>query len=271
MTPDKVAVELRVKVKLTQDKTFGELITSFFENFSLENSLTISDSEADLTLVFTEPPMEIIKAIGTYENIELSYTVHHSGDNAPECEFSADMSNLSSANEAPEAPEAPEATEVLEAMEPPDDNCDLQAETQPTKLMRHTRAASIDLAINLPELKEFAENAESFDGFLISIEEWLEINKYQQFFESLAEASIHVTKISWKNLDVTLESNGITYSHTEKAYLVRKVADKLQSRLVSILPLLSAIAHYYKNFSFKDDSSSRGEEAANTEEVTVFE
>lgn len=254
-----VAVELRVKVKLNQEKNFEPLITSFFQNFNPENSLTISGSESDLTLVFTEPPMEIIKAIGTYENIELSYTGQHPKDNTSGCDTTSDTSNLSSANEAPEA------------METPDDNCDLQAGAQPTKLIRHTRAVSIDLAINLPELKEFAENAESFDGFLISIEEWLEINKYQQLFERLAEASSQVSKISWKNLDVTLGSNGITYSHTEKAYLVRKVADKLQSRSVSILPLLSAIAHYYKNFSFKDDPSSSEEKTANAEETTTAE
>lgn len=259
LTPDTVAVELRVKVKLTQGKTFEPLITSFFQNFNPENSLTISGSEADLTLIFTEPPMEIIKAIGTYESIGLSYSGQHSGDNTPECATTCDSPKTSPPTEATEATEVAEYT------------YDGQVEAQSTDSIRHTRAASIDLAINLPELKEFAEKAESFDDFLLSIEEWLEINKYQQLFESLAEASTQVSKISWKELDNALISNGVTYSHTEKAYLVRKVADKLQSRLVSILPLLSAIAYYYKNFSFKTDSTSNKEETVIAEEPKVAE
>lgn len=247
-----VAVELRVKVKLNQEKNFEPLITSFFQNFNPENSLTISGSESDLTLVFTEPPMEIIKAIGTYENIELSYTGQHPEDNTSGCDTTSDTSNLSSAKETNA------------------ENSKPQVETQPTKPIRRTRASVVDSAINIPALKNIAKETESFDGFLLAIEEWLEINRHQKVFEDFALASIQVSKVSWVNIDAALASKGITYSIASKSYLVKKVYNKLNTTYsVSLLSLLAAIAYYYRNSSFKDDSVSSEEKTANAEETTT--
>ncbi len=246
-TANTMATELRVKVELTQGKTFEPLITSFFENFNLENSLTISGSKADLILVFTEPPMEIIKVISTYESIEMSYHGQIPGDKTSQCNTITDSKMLSTAEETTDE------------------------DSKPTKHVRHTRASSIDSAINIPEIKNMAKEAESFDSFLLAIEVWLDIGRYQPLFESFALASTQVSKVSWVNLRADLQNKGIPFKDSSILYLRKRAAKKLKAYSVSLLSLLSAIAYYYKNSFFIDDSLSTKEEIASADESSSVE
>ena len=61
------------KVKFRNGKNAESLIKAFFKNFNPESSIVVKGMEARMEIIFREPPMLIIDAIGHCEVIELNY------------------------------------------------------------------------------------------------------------------------------------------------------------------------------------------------------
>ncbi len=120
--------------------------------------------------------------------------------------------------------------------------------------------------INIPELKEIAEKATSFDNFAELIAKWLEMDKRQEFFKNLIIVSADVDKITWKELEKALKNNNIAYTQWDKIWSGQQVSEKLKEKSVTMLPLLNAIVEY-KGYSFKQ-KEEQSEKEKSTEQST---
>ena len=120
--------------------------------------------------------------------------------------------------------------------------------------------------INIPELKEIAEKATSFENFAELIAKWLEMDKRQEFFKNLIILSADVDKITWKELEKALKNNNIAYTQWDKIWSGQQVSEKLKEKSVTMLPLLNAIIEY-KGYSFKQ-KEEQSEKENSAEQAT---
>ena len=120
--------------------------------------------------------------------------------------------------------------------------------------------------ISIPELKEIAKKATSFDDFAELVAKWLEMDKRQEFFKNLIIVSADVDKITWKELEKALKNNNIAYTQWDKIWSGQQVSEKLKEKSVTMLPLLNAIVEY-KGYSFKQ-TEEQTEKENSTEQPT---
>ena len=252
------------KVKFKQEKNAEHLIRAFFQNFNPESSIVVRGKEAKLEIIFREPPMAIIDAINHCEIIELNY-----GKNLKEYEEDENVQVETEFNSEQESEES-ENSEQTEQKSEENENSEQTGKTRKkngrpvTKKKEPTKTES--KIINIPELKEIAKKATSFDNFAELIAKWLEMDKKQEFFKNLIIVSADVDKITWKELEKALKSKNIAYTQWDKNWSSQQVSKKLKEYSVTILPLLNAIVEY-KGYSFKQ-KEEQSEKENSTEQAT---
>ena len=295
------------KVKFRNEKNAECLIKAFFKNFNPESSIVVKGMEARMEIIFQEPPMLIIDAIGHCEVIELNYgknlkeykedkNVQVETEFDPKQESEEDVNSEQTEQESEEDVNSEqtereskeiESSEQTEQESEEDVNSEqIEQESKEienseqtekikkkngrptTKKNESTKTES--KIINIPELKEIAKKATSFDNFAELIAKWLEMDKRQEFFKNLIIVSADVDKIRWKELEEALKNNNIAYTQWNKVWSSRQVSEKLKEKSVTILPLLNAIAEY-KGYPFKqkEEQSKKGKSIEqSTERVT---
>ena len=241
--------KFRSKVNFKNEKNAGFLIKAFFQDFNEESSISIKGKEANMEIVFIEPPMSIIDALGYCEVIEFDYgksLKEHGEDEvgAPENPEKFEPETGGEGKTENLEPEAGEEGE-LENLEPETGEAE-----KPENLGTGKKRGKENPVLDIPELKEIAKKASSFENFVKLVAQWLEMDKRQEFFEKLEIAATEVEKLSWKELEKALKQKGIIYGAWDKIWCSKKVSEKLQKDSITILPLLNEIAQY-KEYPFK--------------------
>lgn len=278
------------KVKFKQEKNAEHLIRAFFQNFNPESSIVVRGKEAKLEIVFREPPMAIIDAINHCEVIELNY-----GKNLKEYEEDETVQVETELDSEQESKEIENSEQTEQESEESENSEHTKQESEEIKNSEQTEQESEENGnseqtgktrkkngrpvtkkkeptkteskiISIPELKEIAKKATSFDDFAELVAKWLEMDKRQEFFKNLIIVSADVDKITWKELEKALKNNNIAYTQWDKIWSGQQVSEKLKEKSVTMLPLLNAIVEY-KGYSFKQ-TEEQTEKENSTEQPT---
>ena len=291
------------KVKFKQERNAEHLIRAFFQNFNPESSIVVRGREAKLEIVFREPPMAIVDAINHCVVIELNYgknlKEYEEDENVQvETEFDYKQESEESENSEQteqESEESEDSEQTEQESEESENSEQTEQESEESEKFEQTEQESEETGnseqtgktrkkngrsatkkkkstkteskiINIPELKEIAKKATSFDNFAELIAKWLEMDKRQEFFKNLIIVSADVDKITWKELEKALKDNNIYYTQWDKIWSGQQVSEKLKENSVTMLPLLHAIVEY-KEYSFKQ-TEEYSEKENSTEQAT---
>ena len=249
------------KVKLERDKNAEHLVKAFFQNFNVESSIAIKGNEAKMKIVFEKTPMEIVDAISHCKIVEFNCGKEFKGyeeDESVQVESKMNTEQESKENEISE--------QVGQTFEENEDS----KRTGQAKKKQVTKLET--KPVNIPELKEIAKKATSFDNFADLIAKWMEIDeKRQSFFKNLIIVSADVDTITWKKLEEGLEKKKILCAEWDKIWARKQVSLKFN---ITMIPFLKAVVEY-KDYSFKqteeyDESTEQlAEEATgNIEEIS---
>ncbi len=148
----------------------------------------------------------------------------------------------------------PEEAEEKEALQPEAESAEAEEEETPQPKPKKKGRPKVvgPETVNIPYLKELAEKATSFEHFVKLVAEWLEMGKYQEFFENLGIAATQVSKMSWSELKKALARNKVCYTESTKIKTVKHVSEKIEKYNTTLLPFLGAIA-LYQNYSFASE------------------
>jgi len=254
------------KVKFKQEKNAEHLIRAFFKNFNSASSIVVRGKEANLEIVFREPPMEIIDAINHCEVIELIYGKNlkeYKEDETIKVETENDsvkgnveVENFEQVEQAVTESENSEQTEQ-KATENKNSK-----QTECSKKKRGRPSTEKVEQISIPELEEFAKKATSFEHFAKLVAEWLEMDKRQEFFTNLVIVSAEVEKITWKELKKALDGKNVFYTEWDKIWSGQQVSEKLKKYSATMLSFLN-VTRQYKEYSFKIEDKYSEEENSN--------
>lgn len=249
------------KVKLERDKNAEHLVKAFFQNFNVESSIAIKGNEAKMKIVFEKTPMEIVDAISHCKIVEFNCGKEFKGyeeDESVQVESKMNTEQESKENEIFE--------QVGQTFEENEDS----KRTGQAKKKQVTKLET--KPVNIPELKEIAKKATSFDDFAELIAKGLEKDqKKQSFLKNLIIVSADVDIITWKKLEAGLEKKKIYCKESDKNWARKQVSLNFN---ITMLPFLKAVVEY-KDYSFKqteeyDESTEQlAEEATrNIEEIS---
>ena len=232
--------KLWAKVKFKQEKNAEHLIRAFFQEFNPESSIVVRGIEAKLEIVFREPPIAIIDAINHCEIIELNY-----GKNLKEYEEEDDEN--ANGKEENDTEQEVVKSENSELTEQPKKK---RGRTSTKKVENTKEVKNEQTVINIPELKEIAEKATSFEHFAELVAEWLEMDKRKELFTNLVIVSAEVDKITWKEIEKALKCKNVLYTEWDKIWSGQQVSKKLKKYSVTLFTFLNA-TRQYKEYSFK--------------------
>lgn len=248
-------------MKLERDKNAEHLVKAFFQNFNVESSIAIKGNEAKMKIVFEKTPMEIVDAISHCKIVEFNCGKEFKGyeeDESVQVESKMNTEQESKENEIFE--------QVGQTFEENEDS----KRTGQAKKKQVTKLET--KPVNIPELKEIAKKATSFDDFAELIAKGLEKDqKKQSFLKNLIIVSADVDIITWKKLEAGLEKKKIYCKESDKNWARKQVSLNFN---ITMLPFLKAVVEY-KDYSFKqteeyDESTEQlAEEATrNIEEIS---
>ena len=104
------------------------------------------------------------------------------------------------------------------------------------------------------------------------VAEWLEMGKYQEFFENLVIAGTQVSKMCWMELKRVLARNKVNYVEFTKIQVVKHVSARIEAYDATFLPFLGAIALYNKHsFVNEQDEEEVSEAPVDADDEEVFE
>ena len=292
------------KVNFKQEKNAEHLIRAFFQEFNPESSIVVRGKEAKLEIVFREPPIAIIEAINHCEVIELNYgknlKEYAEDENANGKEENdtvqevAESENFEQTEQEVAEDENSEQTEQevtksenSEQTEQEVTESENSEQTEPevaksensklteqpkkkrgrpsTKKVETTKEVKNEqTVINIPELKEIAEKATSFEHFAELVAEWLEMDKRKELFTNLIIVSAEVDKITWKELEKSLKCKNVFYTQWDKIWSGQQVSEKLKKYSATLLTFLNA-TRQYKEYSFKKADEHFIKENSNTQ------
>lgn len=267
------------KVKFKQEKNAEHLIRAFFKNFNSASSIVVRGKEANLEIVFREPPMEIIDAINHCEVIELIYGKNlkeYKEDETIKVETENDsvkgnveVENFEQVEQEVTESENSEQTEQEVTESENSEQTEQKAtenknskQTECSKKKRGRPSTEKVEQISIPELEEFAKNATSFEHFAKLVAEWLEMDKRQEFFTNLVIVSAEVEKITWKELKKALDGKNVFYTEWDKIWSGQQVSEKLKKYSATMLSFLN-VTRQYKEYSFKMEDKPSTEENSN--------
>lgn len=237
-------MKLWAKLVLNGEKNANHLIRSFFEEFHPESSILIKGKEAEIEVVFEEPPMRTVDAIVHCDIIEFSYekTIN-------EC-IKEKICIL------PE--QIKEETEVVTADGQIKDETEVitnEVKTSGVVNLPKQKAKNEEL-IEIPELTEIATKSSSYEDFVKSVLEWLKFGKKQELFEKIIKVAEQLETITWKNIKSKLASDGIEFAKNEDICFASKFKARFKERKEPItpIPFIKAIIAY-QTFEFGSEKS----------------
>ena len=264
------------KVNFKQEKNAEHLIRAFFQEFNPESSIVVRGKEAKLEIVFREPPIAIIEAINHCEVIELNYgnnlKEYAEDENANGKEENSEQEVTKSENSEQTEQEVAESenSEQTEQEATKSENSKLTEQPKKkrgrpsTKKVETTKEVKNEqTVINIPELKEIAEKATSFEHFAELVAEWLEMDKRKELFTNLIIVSAEV-EIIWKELEKALKCKNVFYTQWDKIWSGQQVSEKLKKYSATLLTFLNA-TRQYKEYSFKKADELFIKENSNTQ------
>lgn len=226
------------KINCKREEDAQQLVRAFFVHFNRESSIMIKNQEAMLEVFFDEkPPMKIIDAICNCEITEFSYG---EGDSEEELSEQPQQKVLEEISK--------QQLDTRTAEEDVSENPDKISERVLKKPKKEeTAKVVIQKTIDIPKLEEIVQKSKSFEDFVKLVAEWLEMDTKQELFKDLVIATSELEKVSWKEIEKSLEDKEITFKQWEKIFISRKVSEKLEG--VKILHFLNAMKRY-KDYSF---------------------
>ena len=248
--------KFQARVKLLEEENLADLLDTFFRNFNSQNSIQVSNGEAQMEICFDEPPMEVIKVITECEVVEFKYEPTESRVHlieVPETSelkalIAEDLYGTEKAEETkasePEAPvtENPEAnvTEKIAVEEPevsePEKTVTETAETDESEKIA-VKKTNVMASETLAGLEDIAKKANSFEHFAELIGELLGLRKKQkEKFVDLMIASTEVEVISWNELEEKFRENKKEFLNLyDKQQISKCISDKMSSTTLKFL------------------------------------
>ena len=195
------------EVEFKNEKNVEYLLKAFFREFNSESSILIKGKEGKMEILFQDPPTEIINAISWCNLLEFKY-----GNKLQEQE-KGEMENNSKGSENP-AKKRIESSSELSGEGEGSNNCkQISEETKSTsKNKRKCLKETSPYWIEISELKEFAEQATSFENFVELIAVWLAMDTKIDLFKNLVKVSMETEKITWNDLETALRKNNIHFT-----------------------------------------------------------
>ena len=268
------------KVRIKQDENAEHLIRAFFHDFNPASSIVIRGREAKLEIVFENPPMEIIDAIGHCEVVEMNYgknlkeydedeTMLDETENDSEQETVESDNYEQTEQETAESEESEQTEQETAESEDSEQTKQETAESEDSKQTeqpkrkrgrqatkkkveptKEAKTESKSTSISIPELDEIAKKSSSFEDFAKLVAEWLEMDKRQEFFKNLVIVSAETDMITWKELENALMCKNVFYKKGDKVWVSQQVSKKMKEHSVTILPFLQ-VTRQYKEYPFE--------------------
>ena len=279
------------KVNFKQEKNAEHLIRAFFQEFNPESSIVVRGKEAKLEIVFQELPIAIIEAINHCEVIELNYgknlkeyaedeNANSKEENDTEQEVAKSENSEQTEQEVAESENSEQTEQEVAESENSEQTEQEVAKSENSKLTEQQKkkrgrpstkkvettkeVKNEQTVINIPELKEIAEKATSFEHFAELVAEWLEMDQRKELFTNLIIVSAEVDKITWKELEKALKCKNVFYTQWDKVWSGQQVSEKLKKYSATSLTFLNA-TRQYKEYSFKKADEHFIKENSNTQ------
>ena len=202
-------MKLYAHVILPDTKKAQELVRVWGDNFNPESSIFIKGNQAKVNFAFEDSPKEMTAILSECEIVEFS-----SG------RF--------------ETFEEESTYEVVP-----------KEVGEPVK----KKKGGVKGKTDVPILNEISNQAVSFDDFVTKVGKWLEMQSLQDIFVNIVQVSCTMEHISWNPIEEALAKKNITFSHSIKMKINKKVTTKLKGYFSRTLSFLQALKDY-KDYSF---------------------
>lgn len=274
------------KVNLKEGENALEILEAFFKEFNSESSLYIKGRTAEMKIYFENPPIEIAKAIGKFDNLEfvcegkqdlkaeninLVPTVHEEAilkqtyieakEEAKACEKET-ITDISS-EEGKEKEDGD--IETAECQVVSKDIARNQV-AQPIATFSSERAAIIRAARygaipEIPELMEIAKTAESYEKFVHGVTEWVGISNKYELFVNVLLAAAQVKEITWRKISEELKCKEISISEYEKQCFNKQIYEKFENKIdiITYIMFIKAVAQF-KTYNFQKKTAETKQE-----------
>ncbi len=211
-------------------KSVNDLVKAFFQDYKEDGSLFVNGEEAEVEIIFEQPPMNVIEVITQCELIE---------ELRSEKYFQKEKdSELTKCNNKEEV----KSTELTKSNEE-EVKCSENAECN-------------EEIANNQEIEEIAQKANSFENFAELIAEWLDVGKRKRFVIDLINAVTEIEKITWRNINGALSEKKVNYTQCDKILVSKQITSKVGK---TILLFLKMVKEEYKNYPFESSADSKSE------------
>lgn len=230
-------MKLWAKLRLNGEKNANHLIRSFFEEFNPESSILIKGKEAEIEVVFEEPPMQTVDAIVHCDIIEFSYEKSNEYGKEKICVRAEQIKEGEAVTTGKQTNEKAEfiTNGVIES----------EVVNLPKEKVKNEEVFEI------PELTEIVTKSSSYENFVKSVLEWLKFGKKQEMFETIIKVAENLETISWKNIKNELANKGVKFAKNEDITIACKFKTRFKERKEPItpIPFIKAIIAY-QTFNF---------------------
>lgn len=164
-------------------------------------------------------------------------------DNQPE-EFVSEATNVDGAEATIEKKDEPGPEKSFEELNQ-EEKC---SEKETGKAQRKSRFATTSVQLE-EKVKEFAENAATYDDFVEDVEKWLKLDSNRRGFVLYSLIVIgKVAKLTWSNLEAEFVAAGFEFDKSDKRVCEKKLAAVCdgEANFLGLLKLLDM----YKTFEF---------------------
>ena len=282
------------KVNLKEGENALEILEAFFKEFNSESSLYIKGRTAEMKIYFENPPIEIAKAIGKFDNLEFiceGKQESKAEDNNSVVAVHDDIIPKQTAVEAKEEAKSCEKETItdissedgkeIDGYSVEKEECGLETDeskeskkdiarnevsqsistckgTNRAEIIRASRYGAIP---EIPELMEIVEIAESYEDFVHGVTEWVGISNKYELFVNVLLAAAQVKKISWREINEELKGKGICISEYEKMCFNKQIYEKFENKkdIITFIMFIKAVAQF-KTYSFQKKTAETKQE-----------
>ena len=224
------------------------LLKFLFSEANDDSNIAIKSDEVTIDLFLNDLPENLIKALKDCTIIDLSVS-KNTTENVEEKEKQQE------ANQTEEGKQ--EVDETKGGQQKSDSSVEKGKNTVTTTEQKAKRQKYTVEAVDIPELKELAKKATSYENFASLVSDWMEVKNNKQFVVALLIASSEVESVMWPNLEEALERKNISYTTYNKVSLGKIVANKFGGS-IKILQFLQAVSKY-KDYPFVGEQKGKME------------
>lgn len=236
------------KLKVGEQKAFGNLLRIFFEDLDCKNELNVKNGEINLRYFFKEkPPQKILDAIAEFEIVHFYFnSVETNNNTSDDIEVNKEQ-NI-------------EESELVEAEVVNTEKEEIKAQQKVDEV--ETSA----LEANNP-LDEIAEKSISYEEFVRNVVNELNLKNRSQLFEEIIEAAGQVNKITWKNVEAYLAERNIQVLAYDKIVFSKSVVKRFNYE--KLLDFIKKIVEFKERSFTSSEVIEKGEETLESQDIVL--